>query len=147
MEDVILSQIAGNPRYPSLEEILGAIADWINRYREAYAARSELVNCGADEVARIAHDLSISSNELATLAAKDANSADLLQKMLVALGVDPKNFACDDPAALRDLQRLCVNCRQKQRCAHEFDVGTAAENYREFCPNSYTLDALFRTTD
>jgi transcriptional regulator with XRE-family HTH domain len=106
VEDVILSQIAGNPRYPSLEEILGAIADWINRYREAYAARSELVNCGADEVARIAHDLGISSNELATLAAKDANSADLLQKMLVALGVDPKNFACDDPAALRDLQRL-----------------------------------------
>jgi hypothetical protein len=102
-----------------------------------------LVNCGADEVARIAHDLGISSNELATLAAKDANSADLLQKMLVALGVDPKNFACDDPAALRDLQRLCVNCRQKQRCAHEFDVGTAAENYREFCPNSQPMTNRF----
>jgi len=26
-------------------------------------------------------------------------------------------------------------------------VGTAAENYREFCPNAYTLDVLFRTTD
>jgi hypothetical protein len=136
-----LSQIVGNSRYLSLEEILGAIADWINKYREAYAARGELANCGADEIARIAHDLGISSEELATLATKDAN--DLLQKMLVALGVDPKNFACEEPAALHDLQRLCVNCRQKQRCAHEFDVGTAAENYREFCPNSYTLDALF----
>jgi hypothetical protein len=139
--------MVGNPPYPSFEEILGAIADWINRYREAYAARGELVNCGADEIAKIAHDLGISSDELATLATKGANSADLLQKMLVALGVDPKKFAYDDPAALRDLQRLCVNCRQKQRCAHEFDVGTAVENYREFCPNSYTLDALFRTTD
>ena len=136
-----MSQIVGNSRYLSLEEILGAIADWINKYREAYAARGELANCGADEIARIAHDLGISSEELATLATKDAN--DLLQKMLVALGVDPKNFACEEPAALHDLQRLCVNCRQKQRCAHEFDVGTAAENYREFCPNSYTLDALF----
>jgi hypothetical protein len=147
VEDVTLGQIVGNSRYLTLEEILGAIADWINRYREAYAARGELINCGADEIARIAHDLGVSSDELATLATKDANSADLLQKMLVALGVDPKNFACDEPAAMHDLQRLCVNCRQKQRCAHEFDVGTAAENYREFCPNSYTLDALFRTTD
>ncbi len=132
-----------NSRYSDLERILGAIADWINRYRAAYAAHGQLISCGADEVEKIAHDLGVSSDELASLASKDAKSADLLQKMLVALGVDPKNFENDNRMVMHDLQRLCVNCRQKQRCAHEFDVGTAAENYREFCPNAYTLDALF----
>jgi len=142
-----MGQTADKSRYSDLEEILGAIAEWINRYRKAYATHDELINCGADEVARIAYDIGVSSDELATLASKSAKSADLLQKMLVALGVAPKNFANDNPMAMHDLRRLCVNCGQKKRCAHEFDVGTAAENYREFCPNAYTLDVLFRTTD
>jgi hypothetical protein len=146
-EHVTMAQTVDNPRNSELGKIFGAIADWINRYREAYAAHNELINCGTDEVARIAYDLGISSDDLLALATKGAKSADLLQEMLVALGVDPKNFANDDPTAMHDLQRLCVNCWQKQRCAHELEVGTAAENYREFCPNAYTLGALFKTTD
>ena len=142
-----MAQIVDNSRYSDLGRIFEATANWINRYRKAYAAHNELINCGTDEVARIAYDLGISSDDLLTLASKDAKSADLLQKMLVALGVDPKNFANDDPTAMHDLQRLCVNCWQKQTCAHELEVGTAAENYREFCPNAYTLGALFKTTD
>jgi len=140
----MIGETADNSRYPSLEEILGSIAYWINRYREAYAAHDQLINCGAAEVARVAYDLNISSEELATLASKGANSADLLRKMLVALGVDPKNITHDAATAMHDLQRLCVNCGQKRQCAHELEVGTAAENYREFCPNAYTLDALFK---
>jgi Family of unknown function (DUF6455) len=146
-EHVTMAQTVDNPRYSDLGRIFEAIADWIDRYRKAYAAHNELINCGTDEVARIAYDLGISSDDLLNLASKGAKSADLLQKMLVALGVDPKNFANVDPTAMHDLQRLCVNCWQKQRCAHELEVGTAAENYREFCPNNYTLGALFKTTN
>ena len=130
--------------YRGLDEILGAIAHWVSNYRKARAAQAELAKCGTDEVARIAHDLGVSSEELYNLAGKSADSADLLQKMLVALGVDPKALAHDDPTVMHDLQRLCVMCGHKQQCAHEFDVGTAAENYRKFCPNAYTLDALFK---
>jgi hypothetical protein len=43
---------------------------------------------------------------------------------------------------MRDLQRLCISCSEKQRCAHELDVGSAAEHFRQYCPNAYTLDAL-----
>jgi hypothetical protein len=146
-EHVTMAQTVDNPRYSDLGKIFDAVADWINRYRKAYTAHNELINCGTDEVARIAYDLGISSDDLLTVASKGANSADLLQKMLVALGVDPKNFANDDPTAMHDFQRLCVNCWQKQRCAHELEAGTAAENYRAFCPNAYTLGALFKTTD
>jgi len=41
------------------------------------------------------------------------------------------------------LQRLCVVCSQKGRCEHELAKGTAAEHFHEFCPNAFTLDALF----
>jgi hypothetical protein len=44
---------------------------------------------------------------------------------------------------MRDLQRLCITCAQKKRCGHELAAGTAGENFREFCPNAYTLEALF----
>ena len=146
-EHVIMVRTVDNSRYSDFGKVFGAIADWINRYREAYAAHNELINCGTDEVARMADDLGISSDDFLTLASKGSKSADLLKKMLVALDVDPNIFANSDPTAMRDLQRLCVNCWQKQRCAHELEVGTAAENYREFCPNAYTLGALFKTTD
>jgi hypothetical protein len=68
----------------------------------------------------------------------------VLRKMLVALKVDPNNIAHDDAAGIHDLQRLCVNCGQKRQCAHELEVETATENYREFYPNAYMLDALFK---
>jgi hypothetical protein len=44
---------------------------------------------------------------------------------------------------MRDMQRLCISCEAKQRCEHELTQGSAARHYREFCPNAFTLDALF----
>jgi hypothetical protein len=78
------------------------------------------------------------------LAAKGSGSADILKKMLIALSVDPQALAKADPAVMRDLQRLCILCSHKGRRRHELARGTAAEHFREFCPNAYTLDALFK---
>jgi hypothetical protein len=89
----------------------------------------------------------MSVNELRGLATKGPGAADVLQKMLLALSVDPKALAEADPAVMRDLQRICILCSQKGRCQHELAEGTAAEHFREFCPNAYTLDALFKQTE
>ena len=48
-----------------------------------------------------------------------------------------------EPLVMRDLQRLCTTCGDKGRCAHELADGTAAAHFHEFCPNAFTLDALF----
>jgi Family of unknown function (DUF6455) len=106
-----------------------------------YAAgvREELVRCGAQEVARTAHELGIGARDLAS---KGPHTADLLKKLLVALGADPKQLASQDPIAMRDLQRLCITCGAKRRCEHELATGTAAKNYERYCPNAYTIDAL-----
>jgi hypothetical protein len=132
------------PSYPRLEPILDAVASWVSRYRYAVGLRKELQQCGADEVARTARDLGISPRELVRLANRGPAAADLLPKLLRALGVDPATLARQDPLAMRDLQRLCITCGEKRRCEHELAAGTAARHYRSFCPNAFTLDALFK---
>jgi hypothetical protein len=102
----------------------------------------ELGQCTQDDVIRIAKDLGVSVSDLRGLATKGPGAADVLQKMLLALSVDPKTLAEADPAVMRDLQRICILCGQKGRCHHELAKGTAAKHFREFCPNAYTLDAL-----
>ena len=78
---------------------------------------------------------------------KGPAGAALLQKMLVALQVDPKALAHSNPLVVRDLQRLCTTCGNQKRCAHELAAGTAAEHFHDFCPNAFTLDALFAQKD
>lgn len=135
------------PNYPAVQMILGAIADWVNHYRERTGLRDEFGQCDPAEVMQIAKDLNIPAADLRVLATKGPGSADKLQRMLVALKIDPAALAKTDPVVMRDLQRLCVTCGHKQQCAHELEVGTAAAHFHEFCPNSYTLDALFKPDD
>ena len=139
-----MSHQTAQPRTnPTLEMILNAIANWIKKYRYAAGLHQELAGCGADEVARIARDLGIDTAELFKLSDNGPGAADLLQRMLRALGADPNTLALIDPLVMRDLQRLCISCSHKKRCEHDLAAGTAAQNYREYCPNAVSLDALF----
>ena len=128
--------------YPGLEITFESIARWIKNYREAFSAAGQLAECGPQEVAKIARELMISPRELAGLAWKGPETAKLLQLMLVALGVDASKLAANDKVVLRDLQRLCIACAYKRQCEWDLANGTAAENYGEYCPNAYTLEAL-----
>jgi hypothetical protein len=81
---------------------------------------------------------------LAAVAERGPNAAALLQKLLVALGIDPKDIDHRDPAVVRDLQRSCVMCDEKKRCKFDLANGIAADNFRDYCPNAHTLDALLQ---
>ena len=133
--------------YPVLERVLNSVADWVSNYRDSFGQASGLGRCDSEEVMQIANDLGVTPAELRELSAKGPGSADLLLKMLVALGVDPKAVSTKEPLVMRDLQRLCTTCGDKGRCAHELADGTAAAHFHEFCPNAFTLDALFADKD
>ena len=132
------------PKYPTVDFVVGAIAGWVNKYRSLHGIHDELGECSPEEVARIAADIGVPATELRALAAKGPGAANLLEKLLLKLSVDPAQLSMANPAIMRDLQRLCVVCGQKERCRHELAQGTAAEHYREYCPNAFTLDALFK---
>ena len=107
------------PTYPFVEAIIDSIADWVKKYRYAAGLRDDLARCGPEEVARVARDLGVSPGELVCLARKGPHAADQLKKLLLALGVDPKKLASEEPAMMRDLQRICTTCGYKRRCEHE----------------------------
>lgn len=132
------------PSYPTVDFVVSAIANWINKYRLTHGMHAELGECSPEDVMRIAADIGVPAAELRALAAKGPDAANLLGKLLVKLCVDPVQLANANPAVMRDLQRLCVVCGHKERCRHELSDGTAAEHYQEYCPNAFTLDALFK---
>ena len=135
------------PHYPTVEFVLDAVAGWINKYRHAAGLHDEFGHCSPEDVRQIAKDLGVPASELRKLAAKAPGAADMIKKMLIALRVDPHVLVNTNLAVMRDLQRLCVVCSQKGRCEHELAKGTASEHFREFCPNAFTLDALFKQKD
>ena len=137
-------QFVPHPDYDSLQLILGAVAEWVRTYARRRGYRNELMNCSADDVARIAADLKVNQGELAALAEKGPNAADLLQKLLVALGINPKGLDHHDPAVMRDLQRSCIMCDEKGRCTFDVTNGAITEKFRDYCPNAFTLDALLK---
>src|SRR6266581_2171192 len=92
------------------QNLLGALAQrwqaWRNR-REALAA---LESCGTGEVARIAHDLSLTTGELSALAGRGTDSANLLYRRMAQLGLERKTIACREPKTLWDMQKTCSLC-------------------------------------
>lgn len=127
--------------YQVVDAAVETIADWVNRFRQL-TGRSSLGECDSEEVERIATDLGVTAEELRGLAEAKPGSADLLKDMLRELGINHTVLSETDPLVLRDLQRLCVSCRNKNRCRHELESLEASEHYHEFCPNAVTLDAL-----
>ena len=130
--------------YPTVEFVLGTIAGWIKKHRSLHGVRGELRQCSQDEAMDIAKDLGVPLGDLRRLAAKEPDAANDLSKMLRVLSIDESTLAKSDPATMRDLRRTCMLCIRKGRCRHELASFTAAQNFHEFCPNAYTLDALLR---
>jgi hypothetical protein len=144
MEAHMLALRPKDTRYPTVEFVLNAVAGWFKKPRSVHAGRDELRQCSQNEAMTIAKDLGVPLSDLGSLAAKAPDAANDVSKMLHVLSIDESTLAKGDPATMRDLRRTCMLCVRKGRCRHEFASFTAAQNFHEFCPNAYTLDALLR---
>ena len=76
------------------------------------------------------------------MSARNPDSTAPMDKLLTALGVDRTQRPFNEPALIRDLERLCAVCDHTQRCAHELAAGAAAVHYRAYCPTAYTVDYM-----
>ena len=139
-----MDETNNQPTYPRIEPVLSAVAQWVRKHRSAANLRDELAECAPADVARMACEIGISPRELDLVARRGPGAADLLQKLLVALHVDPETPALKDPAVMHDLQRLCITCSHKKQCQHDLAVGTAAQEYQKYCPNAFTLEAILK---
>ena len=122
-----------------LVELITIFTEAVRAFWRKRAAFNELASCDALEVARVAQDLGISPADLRVLASRDKTAANLLDRRLEALRLDPTSI---DPALMRDLQRCCSSCGSKQLCAHELEDQPRAASWPKYCPNEETIASL-----
>jgi hypothetical protein len=123
----------------------GFISHLVQRWhawKERRDSMAALEGCGRGEVARIAHDLSLSPGELRSLATKGPDSADLLYRRMDGLGLDRDSVEHGDPRAMWDMQKSCSLCTSKGRCRHDFARGAEASAWHPYCPNDDMLNAF-----
>ena len=119
-----------------------AIWRWI---RDNNDPLDDLQRCAECEIERIARDNGLSVSEFRTLASLGPNAADLLERRMAALDLDPVEVSQTAPHTLRDLQKLCSFCKSHGRCLRDLARDPANEAWKDYCPNAetlLTLDAL-----
>jgi hypothetical protein len=118
---------------------LSAIRRWIQGNTDTL---DELQRCAEGEIERIARDNGLSVSEFRTLASLGPNAADLLERRMAALDLDPVEVSQIAPHTFRDLQKLCSFCKSHGRCLRDLARNPANEAWKEYCPNAGTLIAL-----
>jgi hypothetical protein len=123
------------PGYNVAQLFFGAWRNWQKRR----ARIAQFDNSDTAEMQHMAQDLGTSVSELRALARYDENAADLLQRRLRGLAIDPATI---EPAVMRDLQRCCSQCGAKTLCEHELEDHPKAARWPGYCPNEQTIEAL-----
>ena len=122
--------------------VLEAIAGRIGRFRDRLDPGRQFYDCAAEDVAAIAHDLGMNPRELMTQTRRGPDAARLLNSMLAALHIAPKELANREPVVMRDLQRVCAACDYKRQCERDLLEEHDTEHCLGYCPNAYTLEML-----
>jgi hypothetical protein len=118
---------------------LGSIADWCRNWT---ASPGSLGQLDAGEMEHVARDVALNMLELRTIAGKWPDAANLLAQRLAALQIDNLEIARAEPAALRDLERVCTLCDEKRDCRRDLGREPSNTDWRAYCRNIETLDAL-----
>jgi hypothetical protein len=136
-EDQMFALAHGRQSQSTLKSMLA----WC-RARFKGSSESDFGCCAEAEIERMAKDLRMSTSELRAVAKKGPKAADLLLRRMADLDLDPTEVARLEPAALRDLQRVCTLCKSHRRCAWDFARGASPPTWDRYCPNTDTLAAL-----
>ncbi len=113
----------------------------LNRFRSAVARWNELQRLDSREMEAIARELNLSKEELCALTFQPSGSIQSLNKRLSHAGLSEDELAAAHGDVLRDLRRVCSQCRSKARCARDLRHGRRVTPGK-YCPNEQTLRAL-----
>jgi len=128
--------------HPAFSSFVAAVRGWARQRRLSRLTRKRLFACDSDEIARIAHDVGLSTQELRHMAALGPNAAKLLFERMAVLHLDADALTERQPSTIRDLQRLCSSCAVKKRCQRDLVLIPDDPDWRQYCPNADTLGAL-----
>jgi hypothetical protein len=115
--------------------LLGRVRDWWRRQEELRALDDK-------QIGRVAADLRISTSTLKDLVARGPDAAHLLYERMRALGISKADVDRAAEGVMRDLQRTCACCDEKNVC--EWDLRERPDDpvWKSYCHNAVTLEYL-----
>lgn len=117
------------------------IVEWWRKLRRRRHCLAELDRFPAG-LELLARDVNLSPWDLRAVAAKWPDGDDLLRRRLRTLQLDPELISSAQSCAHRDLERVCTLCGSKSRCEHDLASNAGSADWRDYCLNVATLDAL-----
>jgi uncharacterized protein YjiS (DUF1127 family) len=129
---------------PTSTSFVAAIRNWVRRCLQNHRSRAEFAACDNDEIVRVASDLGLSPSELRDMAKRGPDAAQQLIERMAALHLDANAIAKNEPATMRDMQRLCTNCVDKKRCQRDLVLAPNSPIWQHYCLNTDTLGDLQR---
>lgn len=114
----------------------------VRRLVKAPAGIRELRDMNSGDFARMARDLCISPAELEAVVRRGPHASDESPRLLKSLDIDEATLSRTQPVLQRDMIRVCAACQQKALCNHDYDAGTLAQRYEEYCLNAPAIDEL-----
>jgi hypothetical protein len=119
--------------------LLGRLLDWL---KTRVHRDDDLYALGRDDLTMMASDLGITETDLRMLLPKAADNSLLMERMMVARGLDPDRVRRTSAGLMRELELACARCGAVSRCRRDLDQGTAARHSHEYCLNAETFDEL-----
>jgi hypothetical protein len=113
----------------------------LEHFRSAVARWNELQRLDSREMEAIARELNLSKAELRALTFTPSGALQSLSERLSHVGLSEDGLAAAHGDVLRDMRRVCSQCRSKVRCARDLKHERRATPAR-YCPNEQTLRAL-----
>ncbi len=94
------------------------------------------------EVSRIAGEVGMNAGDFMRVAEMPDGAAQLLDRRLAALKLQPDEIREISGLLLADLQRTCSMCADKARCADDMAVDPLAAGWQSYCPNAGNFETL-----
>jgi hypothetical protein len=133
---------ANESAYASINSFVSALGNWLRKRRSVGEDRRNFGEWSDFEIARIAQDVGLSSQDLHEMMQLSPDAAKLLLRRMSVLQLDADELAKSEMNMMRDLQRVCSTCGSKRQC--RIDLADDPENqvWRRYCPNEDTLTEL-----
>src|SRR6201996_8717548 len=106
----------------------------VDRFSDAMARQREIMQLDTREIDAVARDLNLSSADFQALSFRPPGLPESLTMRLCDVGVSENELAVAHSDVLRDMERVCSQCRFKSRCARDLAHGRRATPAK-YCPN------------
>ncbi len=130
------------PAESSTHSPFQSVFDWWHSARERWQRLHDLDSMSSDDVARMATDIGITTDDLRRVAREPNGTVELLYRRLASLRLSAEDVRAVSPLLLRDLERTCAVCDEKGRCKSDFAESDNPAGWESYCPNSGTLRTL-----